>query len=160
MLSFGGNSGDKLLCVATNDDLTNMYKILLIYFIDAGTDVYPDYSNKCTQYWLGDLGKYVIKGVDSDPTNDKIIYIYVEDQNINGGTFKVFKIDFNTFKYIDTLLNMGNNPSLMVNSILRVSSVDANDFYFFGKAISLRDDQKTKSFSKYMGFVMKAITTN
>ena len=74
MISFGGISGDKLLCVATNDDLTNMYKILLIYFIDAGTDVYPDYSNKCTQYWLGDLGKYVIKGVDSDPTNDKIIY--------------------------------------------------------------------------------------
>ena len=41
MISFGGISGDKLLCVATNDDLTNMYKILLIYFIDAGTAVYP-----------------------------------------------------------------------------------------------------------------------
>jgi hypothetical protein len=109
---------------------------------------------------MGDLGKYMIKGVDSDPTNDKIIYIYVEDQNINGGTFKVFKVDFNTLNYVDTLLNMGNNPSLMVNSIFRVSSTDANDFYFFGKTNSLKDDQKTKAFSKYMGFVMKAITTN
>ena len=70
MLSFGGNFGDKLLCVATNHDLTNIYKILLIYFIDAGTEVHPTYSTKCKQYWMGDLGKYVVKGVDSDPTND------------------------------------------------------------------------------------------
>ena len=55
---------------------------------------------------------------------------------------------------------MGSNPSLMVNSILRVSSTNANDFYFFGKANSLKDDFTTKTFSKYMGFVMKAITNN
>ena len=55
---------------------------------------------------------------------------------------------------------MGNNPSLIVNSILRVSSTDANDFYFFGKATNLKDDFGTKTFKKYMGFVMKAKTDN
>jgi hypothetical protein len=45
MLSFGGNYGDRLLCVATNEDLANLYKILLIYVTEAGTATPPAYSN-------------------------------------------------------------------------------------------------------------------
>ena len=79
MVSFGGNYGDRLLCVATNEDLTNNYKILLIYVTNAGTEVYPTYDTNFTQYWLGDQGKYLIKAVDSDPLINKFAYIYVED---------------------------------------------------------------------------------
>ena len=58
------------------------------------------------------------------------------------------------------MLNMGNNPYLVVNSVFRFSSTDANDFYFFGKVTSFKDDFTTKTFSKYMGFLMKTITNN
>ena len=44
MLSFGGNYGDRLLCVATNEDLANNYKILLIYVTNAGTAIIPSYD--------------------------------------------------------------------------------------------------------------------
>ena len=67
MLSFGENNGDRLLCVATNEDSANTYKILLIYVTNAGTPNYPSYDTNFYRYWLGDPGKYLLKSVDSDP---------------------------------------------------------------------------------------------
>ena len=47
-----------------------------------------------------------------------------------------------------------------MNSIVRTSITNANDFYFAGKTKSLSDGVTNKTFISEVGFIMKAITSN
>ena len=55
---------------------------------------------------------------------------------------------------------MSSGLSFSVNSIIRSSLTDGNDFYFAGKAQSLSDGTTTQSFTTGYGYVMKGKTTD
>ncbi len=63
-------------------------------------------------------------------------------------------------KYVYTSLTMGSGQFFSVNSIIRTSSTDPNDFYFAGKTKSLTDGTTTKKFLTETGYVMKAVTSD
>ena len=45
-------------------------------------------------YIIGDPGIYLIKGLINDPVIEFTAYLFVTDNNLNSGTFGVFKMDF------------------------------------------------------------------
>ena len=94
--------------------------------------------------------------------NSYLAYLFTTDNNVNSGTFGVFKMDFTpmTLKYVYTVLSMSSGSAFSVNIIVRTSLSDGNDFFFAGKAQSLSDGKITKTFSKATGYVMKAKTTD
>ena len=96
----------------------------------------------------------------NDPVNLYLTYLFVIDKNINSGTFGVFKMDFTltSLKYAYTTFQMSSGSSFSVNSIVRTSSTDANDFLFAGKTQSLTDGTKSLTFTTGYGYVMKAKT--
>ena len=59
---------------------------------------------------IGDPGKYFIKKFIDDPVNDYFAYLFVIDNNVNSGTFGVFKMDFAppTPYYVYTTLTMSS----------------------------------------------------
>lgn len=65
-----------------------------------------------------------------------------------------------SLNYVYTTLTIGSGQSFKVNSIVRTSLTDPNDFYFAGKAQSLTDGALTKKFSLATGYVMMAKTNN
>ncbi len=105
--------------------------------IDAPTDK--------TTYWIGNPGKYFVKGLLNDPEDSFLVYLFVIDKNINSGTFGVFKMDFHpsSKKYAYSELSMSSGSSFSVNCIVRISQTDENDFLFAGKAQSLTDGTNT-----------------
>ena len=72
----------------------------------------------------------------NDPINSYFAYLFVTNNNLNSGTFGVFKMDFtpSSMKYVYTALSMSSGSSFSVNCIIRTSLKDGNDFYFGGKA--------------------------
>jgi hypothetical protein len=108
-LSFGG-SGDKLLQVLTNEDTINPDYMRLIYLTSAGSSATPS-TTLIKNFKIGNQGLFTVNGLSDDPQNNNIAYIYVTDSNINGGTFKVLKVDFSTDKYVSTPLMMGFGSS-------------------------------------------------
>ena len=60
--------------------------------------------------------------------------------------------------YVYTVLLMGSGLTFSVNSIVRTSQTDANDFYFAGKAKSLTDGTNTKIFLTSTGYFMRGKT--
>ena len=111
---------------------------------------------------IGDLGKYFIKKLINDPVDNFFVYLFVIDNNVNSGTFGVFKIDFITSApiYVYTTLTMSSGQFFSVNTIVRISQTDPNDFFFAGKARSFTDGTTTKSFPSAYGYIMKAKTTD
>jgi hypothetical protein len=55
---------------------------------------------------------------------------------------------------------MSSGLSFRVNTIIRTSLTDANDFMFAGKAQSLTDGTNTQTFATSYGYVMKAKTSD
>ena len=55
---------------------------------------------------------------------------------------------------------MSSGLSFRVNTIIRTSLTDANDFVFAGKAQSLSDGTNTQTFATSYGYVMKAKTSD
>ena len=90
---------------------------------------------------MGVLGKYFVKGLIDDPLNFYLTYLFATDNNINQGTFGVFKMDFTStaLNYVYIKLSMSSGYLFSVNSIVRISQTDPNDFYFAGKTQSLTD---------------------
>ena len=64
------------------------------------------------------------------------------------------------YKYVYTALSMSSGLSFSVNSIVRTSQTDANDFLFAGKAQSLTDGTIMKTFPTPTGYVMMAKTND
>ena len=54
---------------------------------------------------------------------------------------------------------MSSGSGFTVNTLVRISLTDANDFLFAGKAQSLTDGITTKTFPTGIGYVMKGKTT-
>ena len=81
----------------------------------------------------------------NDPINSYFAYLFVTNNNLNSGTFGVFKMDFSISipKYDYTILSMSSGSAFSVNCIVRTSLTDANDFFFAGKALSLTDGTTT-----------------
>ena len=98
----------------------------------------------------------------NDPVNSYLAYLFTLDKNVNQGTFGVFKMDFNptNFKYVYISLSMSSGLSFKVNSIIRISLTDANDFLFAGKIQSLTDGTTTKTFTTGQGYVMMGKTSD
>ena len=71
-----------------------------------------------------------------DPVNSYLVYLFIIDNNVNQGTFGVFKMDFSTspYKYVYTALTMSSGSNFSVYCIVRTSQTDANDFFFAGKS--------------------------
>ena len=82
--------------------------------------------------------------------------------NINSGDFGVFKMDFSasSLNYVYTTLSISSGSSFSVNSIIRTSLKDGNDFYFAGKAQILTDGTSTQTFRTSYGYVMSGKTTD
>ena len=55
---------------------------------------------------------------------------------------------------------MSSGSAFKVNTLVRTSLTDANDFLFVGKAQSLTDGTLTKTFPTATGYVMKAKTND
>ena len=119
-------------------------------------------ATTATTYKIGDPGKYFVKGLIDDPVNLFLVYLFTIDYNINSGTFGVFKMDFtpSSLKYVYTAFSMSSGSTFSVNSIIRTSLTDPNDFYFAGKAQSLTDGTNTKTFLTATGYVMKGKTSD
>ena len=65
------------------------------------------------------------------------------------------------YKYNYTTLSMSSGLFFSVNSIVRTSLTDANDFYFAGKARSLTDGSTAiQKFQTSYGYVMKGNTSD
>ena len=92
----------------TNEDSTAQNQILLEYLqnIVIGSTITPS----AIAYWIGNPGKYFVKGLIDDPLNSFLAYLFVNDININQGTFGVFKMDFtpNSLKYVYIALSMSS----------------------------------------------------
>ena len=75
----------------TNEDPVNPNKILLQYLknIDISSTIPPTYR---ITYWIGNPGKYFVKGSMNDPQNSFLAYLFTT--SIDYGTFGVFKMDF------------------------------------------------------------------
>lgn len=90
-----------MLAVFTNEDQTNLDKILLEYLkeIVIGSEIAPAYR---ITYKIGALGKYFVTGLIDDPVNNYLAYLFTTDKNVNSGVFGVFKMDFSftTPKYV------------------------------------------------------------
>ena len=75
----------------------NSNQIVIGYFknIILNSTIAPsfNYSN-ATTYKIGSAGKYFIKGLINDPINSYLVYLFTIDNNLNSGTFGVFKMDF------------------------------------------------------------------
>lgn len=97
-----------------------------------------------------------------DPANSFLVYLFTTNMNVNSGTFGVFKMDFsvNSLKYVYTAFTMSSGLSFSVNSMIRTSKTDANDFLFAGKAQSFTDGSTTKTFPTAAGYIMNAKTTD
>ncbi len=63
-------------------------------------------------------------------------------------------------KYVYTPLTMDSGQFFGVNSILRTSQTDPNDFLFAGKSKSLTDGTITQIFLSVTGFIMKGKTSD
>ena len=89
-------------------------------------------------------------------------YLFTTDKNVNQGTFGVFKMDFTSSipKYVYTTLTMSYGSYFRVNTIIRTSVTDANDFYYAGKAIYLTDGINTKTLPTATGYVMTGKTSD
>ena len=102
-----------MLSILTNEDPANLNQIVIGYYkniiLNSITAPVNPNSN-VTAYKLGSAGKYFIKGLINDPINSYLVYLFTIDNNINSGTFGVFKMDFNpsTLKYIYTTLSMSS----------------------------------------------------
>ena len=102
MLSFGG-SGDKLLGVASNEDLINNNYWNLYYLTGAGTDSYP---TSVKAYYIGS-GLYIINGITNDPLNNNITYIFYT--NLNVPALRVLSVDFSINKWNYIILSLGSS---------------------------------------------------
>ena len=162
LLSFGGPRNDVLMAM-TNEHPTTPNKILLFYLknIDTSSTNVPTGSNSLN-YWIGNAGLYFVKGLINDPVNSFLAYLFVTDKNVTLGTFGVFKMNFTAspYKHIYTALTMSSGSGFSVNTFARTSLIDANDFFFAGKAQSLTDGTTTKTFPTGIGYVMKAKTSD
>ncbi len=98
----------------------------------------------------------------NDPANSFLAYLFTIDKNLATGTFGVFKMDFTplTLKYVYTPLTISSGLAFSVTSIFRISTTDANDFLFAGKAQILTDGTNTQIFLTSYGYVMKAKTSD
>ena len=65
-----------------------------------------------------------------------------------------------SLKYVYTELSMSSGQFFSLNSIVRTSQTDANDFYFAGTAKSLSDGANTKIFTTQAGYLMKGKTSD
>ena len=65
-----------------------------------------------------------------------------------------------TPKYVYTALSMSSGQYFSVNSIIRTSQTDSNDFLFAGKAQSLADETTSKKLPTGTGYVMKGKTSD
>ncbi len=63
-------------------------------------------------------------------------------------------------KYVYTTLTMSYGSYFKVNTIVRTSLIDANDFYFAGKTIYLTDGINTKTLPTATGYVMAGKTSD
>ena len=144
-----------------NENPITPKKILLHYLknIVIGSSNQP--TSRFT-YWIKNAGLYFVKGLMNDPVNSFLAYLFVTDGNVALGTFGVFKMDFSTAapKYVYTALSMSSGSGFTVNTLVRTSLTDANDFLFAGKAQSLTDGTLTKTFTTATGYVMKGKTTD
>ena len=59
-----------------------------------------------------------------------------------------------SLKYVYTELSIGSGQFFSLNSIVRTSQTDANDFYFAGTTKSLSDGTNTKIFATQAGYIM------
>ena len=152
-----------MLTAYANEHPTDLNMILLSYQtnIVLGSTTPPLSTDMITSK-IGDLGKYFIKGLMNDTVNLLAAYLFVTDNNVNSGTFGVFKMDFTPSppNYIYTTLSMSSGSAFSVNCILRTSSTDTNDFLFAGKALSLTNGTTTKTFPTGLGYVMKGKTSD
>ena len=75
-----------------------------------GSTTPPDTNgnSRAFNYKIGSFGKYFVKGLLDDPLNPYKAYLFTTDNNLNSGTFGVFKMDFTpaTLKYVYTILSM------------------------------------------------------
>ena len=159
LLSFGGSRNDVLMAL-TNEHPTTPNKILLMYLnnIVIGSTTPP---TSRYAYWIGNAGLYFVKGLLNDPVNSILAYLFATDKNVNSGTFGVFKMNFTSpYKYVYTALSMSSGSGFSVNTLVRISLTDTNDFLFAGKAQSLTDGIITKTFPTPTGYVMKGKTTD
>ena len=94
--------------------------------------------------------------------NSFLAYLFTLDKYQNKGIFGVFKIDFTSLppKYVYTVLTMSSGSSFSVNSIIRTSKNDANDFYFAGKFQNFTDGMTIETFPNATGYIMKGITND
>jgi hypothetical protein len=145
----------------TNEDPTNLNQIVLFYLknILLGSTTAPTES---ATYKIGDPGLYFVKSLMNDPTNSYIAYLFTTDNNVASGTFGVFKMDFTTStpNYGYTAFTMSSGLAFSVNSLIRTSLTDANDFLFAGKVKSLTDGTTTQTFTTSYGYVMKGKTSD
>lgn len=113
-------------------------------------------------YKMGDAGLYFVEGLMNDPTNAYLAYLFTTDKNVASGTFGVFKMDFtpSSLKYIYTAFTSSSGSPFSVNSLVRTSQTDANDFLFAGKAKSLTDGTTTLTFNTTYGYVMQGKTSD
>ena len=65
-----------------------------------------------------------------------------------------------SLKYVYTAFTSSSGSAFSVNSLVRTSQTDANDFLFAGKAKSLTDGKTTLTFPTGYGYVMKGKTTD
>ena len=126
--------------------------------MNSGSNNYP---RTRSSYRVGVAGKYFIKGLIDDPTNSFIAYLFATDINVNLGTFGVFKMNFTSlpYKYNYTAFTMSSGSYFSVNSIVRTSLTDANDFYFAGKTRSFTDGFTSQTFQTGYGYLMKGKTS-
>ena len=129
-----------------------------------GSTTPPDTNgnSRAFNYKIGNFGKYFVKGLLDDPLNPYKAYLFTTDNNLNSGTFGVFKMDFTpaTLKYVYTILSMSSGSSFSVNCIVRTSLTNENDFYFGGKTQSLTDGTNTQTFPTGYGYVMTGKTSD
>jgi len=116
---------------------------MMIYIkkVVINSTISPNSTNRITNKF-GVEGKYFIKGLIDDPVNLFFVYLFTIDMNVASGTFGVFKIDFTSsiIKYVYTELSMSSGQYFSVNSIIRTSLTNGNDFHFAGKAQTISDD--------------------
>ena len=141
-----------MLSVWTNEGSTTKDQIKLGYQknIDLSSTISPKLgSSNATNYLIGVAGKFLVKALIDDPVNSFFAYLFIIDNNLNSGTFGVFKMDFTptVLKYAYTTLSMSSGLFFSVNSITKTSQTDPNDFYFAGKARDLTDGKTTQSFT-------------
>ncbi len=72
----------------------------------------------------------------NDPVNSYLAYLFTFDKSPGSEIFGVFKMDFSseTYSYVYTKISMSSVSTFSVNSIIRISMTDSNDFLFAGKA--------------------------